>query len=504
MKHSLTKTINALSLLVSLLFLLILASCGGGSGSNLPSGIQGVAQKGPFIKGSRVFIQELDANLVPTGIAYETTTTDDQGSFDLASDLSANLVEVSITGYYFNEVTGTLSAGPQTLRMITDLSQGTATNVNVLTQLSVSRVRNLVAGGMSLADANAQAKNEVLSLFNIDPAIIADDFDDLDLSGPGVANASLLYASAVLLQGRTEAEAALLLAELELDLEQNGTVDNPLLTQQVSQSIAGVNLASILANLTSYYGGIGSTIDPPDVIGFEREMDVTPPILEAITPADGSNNVAVDSNLTLAFSEDMDPASMTGNILLRDTAGVINCTIATHGRNVTVTPSVQLAYSSLYTLEVTTGVTDLGGNALVNGSFASFTTEPLPDLIPPALLSSSPTNGAMDVKVGSMIELAFSEDLDPASLNGGIVLTDGTVNLSFVTDLQGATLRLAPVTQFAMNQTYWLYLGQQITDMAQNPLDQAYQISFTTEQPAAPSCGLQVSQVNPGDRKSVV
>lgn len=493
--------IRTLALLLAALALFAFTGCDSGGGGSMPQGIQGVAQKGPFIKGSRVFIQELDNNLVPTGIAYETTTTDDQGSFDLASQLKANVVEISISGFYFNEVTGQLSAAPQTLRLLADLSKGGVANVNVLTQICMARTRTLVTSGIPLADATVQAKSEVLSLFNISSTLITSELHELDLSGPGVANASLLYASAVMLQGRTEAEAALLLAELELDLEQNGVVNNPILTQQMDQSKANVNLTNILGNLTGYYTTLGTVITPPDVGGFEIEMDEVTPEIMAFEPIDGTVDFAIGSPFEIAFTEAMDPASLNGNIILSSLAGPVTCALSTHGNYVTVTPNVDLEYGTAYSLMVTTGVTDLGGNALAMGGETGFITKTAPDTAAPSLIASLPVNGMADVKVGSLIELTFSEEIDLASLSTAISLSDGSVNIPMMMNLQGATLRLAPEAKLAMNQTYWLNVTAGVRDLAGNALDQAYQVSFTTELPVIPTCGFDVISVNPDEEQ---
>ncbi|MCH8844463.1 MAG: hypothetical protein IID61_16005 [SAR324 cluster bacterium] len=45
--------------------------------------ISGFTQKGPFINGSSVTIQELDSSLDPTGLTFDTETTNDLGAFEI-------------------------------------------------------------------------------------------------------------------------------------------------------------------------------------------------------------------------------------------------------------------------------------------------------------------------------------------------------------------------------------------------------------------------------------
>src|SRR5689334_8367500 len=46
-----------------------------------PTSISGVAQKGPFVRGTRVTVQELDDRLMPVGHTFEVETNDDLGAF---------------------------------------------------------------------------------------------------------------------------------------------------------------------------------------------------------------------------------------------------------------------------------------------------------------------------------------------------------------------------------------------------------------------------------------
>ena len=78
-------------------------------------------QKGQFIQGSVVTIQELNERLQPTGKSYQTQILDDMGSFELTSDIDSRYVEIIAEGFYFNEVTGNLSDAPLTLRSLSDL-----------------------------------------------------------------------------------------------------------------------------------------------------------------------------------------------------------------------------------------------------------------------------------------------------------------------------------------------------------------------------------------------
>lgn len=144
MKHS-------ISLLTGLCLALVISSCekiGGETFTPQTYDVQGKVEKGPFVSGSEISIQPMDADLQVTGSMFNTAITDDLGNFVLGNKLfSTPYAEFIANGYFFNEVKGELSNGPLTLRALVDLSDNATVNVNVLTHLKYARIKNLVAAG---------------------------------------------------------------------------------------------------------------------------------------------------------------------------------------------------------------------------------------------------------------------------------------------------------------------------------------------------------------------
>ena len=101
--------------IVSLIFLL---ACG----SDVRYELQGAVEKGPFIEGTEITIRELESDLQPTGRTFSTVVEDDTGFFSVEASLASPYVELSASGFYFNEVAGELSSAPITLRAVADLT----------------------------------------------------------------------------------------------------------------------------------------------------------------------------------------------------------------------------------------------------------------------------------------------------------------------------------------------------------------------------------------------
>lgn len=227
--------------------------------------IQGYIQKGPFISGSTITIQELDDRLQPSGNSYQVTTASDFGDYRLTQDISSNYVEVIAQGYYFDEVAGALSSGPLTLRAIADVSENKVVNVNVLTTLIAPRLRHIViADGIALADAKKIAEQEVLHVFQI-TGQVATNFENMNISQAGADNGVLLAVS-VLLQGQQSvAELSELLSKLSLAIRTDGTVatDGPLL-QTIRDNAASLKTKQITDHLEQRFSDLGVMATVPN------------------------------------------------------------------------------------------------------------------------------------------------------------------------------------------------------------------------------------------------
>ncbi len=179
---------------------------GGASGDMgiVAKDIAGLAQKGPFVKGSKVTVQGIDCKTLElTDEIFEGKIASDKGDFafdDVTLSSTCALFEVS--GIYRNEITGNTTSESVTLFALTDLKDREHVNVNMLTDLECKRVLYLVPEkGKKFADAKKQAEKEVLAAFGI-----AGDFDnseDLTIYESGDGNAALLAVS-VLMQAGTD------------------------------------------------------------------------------------------------------------------------------------------------------------------------------------------------------------------------------------------------------------------------------------------------------------
>ena len=196
--------------------------------------LAGYSQKGPFLKGSTVYLYELSdgRTLKQTNGNFTSKITQDDGHYKFtARDLVSQYAMLVVDGYYRNEVTGKKSDVPLRLTALTDMRKRSSANVNLLTHLEFDRVYQLVTRGdstgkkLTVKQAKRQAQKEILKQFHIELDSTT-DAEDMDVFGSSDADAALLAVS-ILLQGDSgTTNLSVLLAEISDDIAEFGEWKN--------------------------------------------------------------------------------------------------------------------------------------------------------------------------------------------------------------------------------------------------------------------------------------
>lgn len=185
--------------------------------------VGGKVEKGPFVRGTAIQMQPLDADLDETGESFTSTITDNEGTFTFGSKLlKSPYVKLSASGYYFNEVTGELSKGTLALNAVANLQNAADVNLNILSHLKYQRVMDLVAkDGKSFKEANKQAQEEVLKTFGLEKYAKTDVNHFSITSGTDEA-AALIAVSSLILYNRSEAQITEYLSQLSEEFAEDG------------------------------------------------------------------------------------------------------------------------------------------------------------------------------------------------------------------------------------------------------------------------------------------
>lgn len=155
--------------------------------------IAGVSQKGPFAKGSSVYLKETkdDGSLTPTGKEFYATIRNDAGEFKIENiNLESQYALLTVEGYYTRESTNMFSSCAISLNAVTDINKRNSTNINLLTHFEYQRILNLVEAGATFANAKAQAEKEIFEAFGYEKH--ERTAEDLDITGQSEED-SVLY-----------------------------------------------------------------------------------------------------------------------------------------------------------------------------------------------------------------------------------------------------------------------------------------------------------------------
>ncbi|WP_342565440.1 Ig-like domain-containing protein [Paenibacillus sp. FSL R7-0345] len=254
--------------------------------------------------------------------------------------------------------------------------------------------------------------------------------------------------------------------------------------------------------------------------------DTTAPTVSAFSPENGSADVAVETNLTLTFSENV--VAGEGNIVIYNSAN--NTPVATISAQdavildnvVTINPANDLGYAASYYVRVGSGAfKDTAGNSyagITNNTAWQFTTTAVPDRTSPTVSTYAPESWATEVATSANLALTFSEnvvksdgrieifkstdEMNPVvtipANSGNVTIQNNVVTINPVNDLEYGTSYFVRITEGAFKDlagnsfagitgiTAWRFMTTSLPDTAAplvtafSPADNAVNVPVST------------------------
>jgi hypothetical protein len=248
------------------------------TGNNTPTAtykINGFIQKGPFVAGADVLVEELDDNLNGYGKIYNSETHNALGAFNLEAEMGSRLVEIKVTGQYYNEVSAVNTEGTLSLRSLIDVSNDIG-NVNLLTTLAAPRHEYLFKNTDPTGDIYDHfvtqrniAQTEVLAAFNI--AGILTPFTNMNISGVTEADAILLAISAIIQNACSNTgDVTEMISNISTDLEVDGVLNSTSIINKLIDSSKTLSLLQVKNNMEKKYDDLGHSIN---IAAFWEHID---------------------------------------------------------------------------------------------------------------------------------------------------------------------------------------------------------------------------------------
>ena len=190
--------------------------------------------------------------------------------------------------------------------------------------------------------------------------------------------------------------------------------------------------------------------------------DTTAPLVSSIDPTDGATGVGTNQKIAITFDKGLDSATLTSTTFTLTGPGATavagTVTYSSIGNTAFFTPGTALAANTTYTATVTTGVTDLAGNAPGTDFVSTFTTGATTDTTAPTVSSTNPADAATGVALDASVNVTFDEPMDPSTLNlatftltgPGATVVAGTVSYDTLDDI----VTFTPTDLLAADTTY--------------------------------------------------
>jgi len=260
----------------------------------------------------------------------------------------------------------------------------------------------------------------------------------------------------------------------------------PTTNERVGNAVGDMNGDGRLDVLFGRYGGGGLEV-------WENvQSDSTPPSISSTSPPDSATDVPLNAGISITFSKPMN-RSATGSAITISPSISYSSSWAAGDTVVSCMPSGNLDESTHYTVTISTVAKSADDMNLESSNSFSFTTGSTVDTTPPTVLSTSPTNDAIDVESTAQITITFSESMDTATTANAVSISPGLITTR-TWDGSGNALTLTVVLE--EGTTYTVTVSDIARDFAGNNVISSHSFSFTTESGDDQSNGGSGSSIN--------
>ncbi|MDD2853433.1 MAG: Ig-like domain-containing protein, partial [Desulfuromonadaceae bacterium] len=239
---------------------------------------------------------------------------------------------------------------------------------------------------------------------------------------------------------------------------------------------AGTNNLEYGVGLTFQFGGVRKTSK-----AASGTADTTAPTVLFSSPVKGYTDVRVNQKASVAFSEEMDQATLTSHtFILKQGETPVAGTVTSTDATATFAPAREMEKGKEYTALVTTGAKDLAGNPMAYNYEWRFTAGESADTTLPTVSFTSPVNGATAAPVKQKVNAAFSENMDPATITAAtFTLKQGTTPVSGKVTAAASNALFTPAWDFEKGKIYTATVTTGARDLAGNAMARDYVWSFT-------------------------
>ncbi len=220
--------------------------------------------------------------------------------------------------------------------------------------------------------------------------------------------------------------------------------------------------------------------------------DSTTPTVVFTSPANGATKVHINQKAYVAFSKDMNQTTLTNSTftIMQDSSPVPGEVTSTDS-TATFTPTSNFEQGKLYTVLINDGAKDSSGNSMTHSYEWRFTAGDVADATAPTVAFTAPVNGATAAPIKQKINVAFSEVMDPNTLNSQtFIVMQGEKSIAGKVTTSASNATFTTSKDLANGMPYTATITTGAKDLAGNPLAQNYVWNFTSYAPPKASSTL--------------
>ncbi len=222
-----------------------------------------------------------------------------------------------------------------------------------------------------------------------------------------------------------------------------------------------------------------------------------PPTVTSVVAAAGATGVCPNKVVTAAFSQTMDPTTITATTFLltgpgtNSVAGTVSYNAAS--KTAIFAPAASLALNTTYTATITKGAKDTYGNALANNYVWTFSTGANTCLPAAPPISVTPPSGATGICPSTVIAVTYAQAMNPLTITATdftVVSAAGVAVAGAVThDTTNKVYTFTPTPALALRTSYTVTITIAAQDAFGNPMASNYTWTFTTGATACVTTG---------------
>ena len=216
-----------------------------------------------------------------------------------------------------------------------------------------------------------------------------------------------------------------------------------------------VGIRNVEFQVTAYV----NTLSDPQ-INSENPPQIFPPTVTLTSPVDTATNVAANANIVITFSEPPDPTTVNASTVTISPS--ITHTRSLVGNVLTISHTPLFAVATVYTVTLTTNITDVDGNPMLANHVFSFNTQ-----ANPIVATQFPGSGATNIGIDTLVYGILDKSAQAASVTASTFTISPSVSVTrYIDSVDPKKIVLDPVANLANSTVYTITLTTGIKDSA--------------------------------------